>query len=181
VITLAPKHLPIIATAAASLHRTIVNSRGWNLPGKGEMSTAIETKDVVVVGAGVVGLAAALGWRTQDCRSHWLDRHRTCSRGPLPCRSTSVSTRFAPASVELLTRLRVWPKVDTTRTQAVARMRVFGDAGDELAFNAYGAAVERLATIGEEAELLARALHRMRLCRRPGARNRAIRFDAYRR
>jgi len=28
VITLAPKHLPIIATAGASLHRTIVNSRG---------------------------------------------------------------------------------------------------------------------------------------------------------
>jgi ubiquinone biosynthesis UbiH/UbiF/VisC/COQ6 family hydroxylase len=33
-------------------------------------------------------------------------------------------------------------------------MRVFGDAGDELAFDAYGAAVERLATIGEEAELV---------------------------
>jgi len=38
--------------------------------------------------------------------------------------------------------------------QPVARMRVFGDAGDELDFDAYGAAVERLATIGEEAELL---------------------------
>jgi ubiquinone biosynthesis UbiH/UbiF/VisC/COQ6 family hydroxylase len=33
-------------------------------------------------------------------------------------------------------------------------MRVFGDGGDELTFDAYGAAVERLATIVEEAELL---------------------------
>jgi len=125
-----------------------------DVPGKGEMSTAIETKDVVVVGAGVVGLAAALG-----CAHAGL---QVTLVGPAPqvfVRSAAVPFderiyALAPASVELLTRLRVWPQVDTTRTQAVARMRVFGDAGDELAFDAYGAAVERLATIGEEAELL---------------------------
>ncbi len=33
-------------------------------------------------------------------------------------------------------------------------MRVFGDRGDELTFDAYGASVERLATILEESELL---------------------------
>jgi ubiquinone biosynthesis UbiH/UbiF/VisC/COQ6 family hydroxylase len=33
-------------------------------------------------------------------------------------------------------------------------MRVFGDAGDELTFDAYGATVERLATIIEEGEVL---------------------------
>ena len=32
-------------------------------------------------------------------------------------------------------------------------MRVFGDAGDELTFDAYAATVERLATIVEESEL----------------------------
>ncbi len=36
----------------------------------------------------------------------------------------------------------------------VERMRVFGDRGDELTFDAYAAAVERLATIIEESELL---------------------------
>ncbi|HXF47726.1 MAG TPA: FAD-dependent monooxygenase, partial [Burkholderiaceae bacterium] len=59
-----------------------------------------------------------------------------------------------PASVELLTRLKVWPQIDSARVQPVARMRVFGDAGAELEFDAYGAAVERLATIVEESELL---------------------------
>jgi ubiquinone biosynthesis UbiH/UbiF/VisC/COQ6 family hydroxylase len=38
--------------------------------------------------------------------------------------------------------------------QPVARMRVFGDAGNQLDFDAYETAVERLATIGEESELL---------------------------
>ena len=33
-------------------------------------------------------------------------------------------------------------------------MRVFGDRGDELTFDAYSAAVERLATILEECELV---------------------------
>ncbi len=36
----------------------------------------------------------------------------------------------------------------------VERMRVFGDRGDELTFDAYEAAVERLATIVEESELV---------------------------
>ncbi|HYS12598.1 MAG TPA: FAD-dependent monooxygenase [Burkholderiaceae bacterium] len=118
------------------------------------MSTAIETKDVVVVGAGVVGLAAALG-----CAHAGLQVTLVGPTQHLFARSAAAPFderiyALAPASIELLTRLRVWPQVDSSRTQAVARMRVFGDAGDELAFDAYGAAVERLATIGEEAELV---------------------------
>jgi ubiquinone biosynthesis UbiH/UbiF/VisC/COQ6 family hydroxylase len=118
------------------------------------MSTPNETKDVVVVGAGVAGLAAALG-----CAQSGL---QVTLVGPAP-RAFVVSAdspfderiyALAPATIELLGRLRVWQHVDGTRMQPVTRMRVFGDAGDELAFDAYGAAVERLATIGEEAELL---------------------------
>jgi ubiquinone biosynthesis UbiH/UbiF/VisC/COQ6 family hydroxylase len=118
------------------------------------MSAPIETKDVVVVGAGVVGLAAALGF------AHAAQQ--VVLVGPAPrlfaCSETAPFDEriyaLAPGSIELLTRLRVWPHVDAARVQAVARMRVFGDTGEELDFDAYGAAVERLATIGEEAELL---------------------------
>ncbi|HTT13003.1 MAG TPA: FAD-dependent monooxygenase [Burkholderiaceae bacterium] len=118
------------------------------------MSAAIETKDVVVVGAGVAGMAAALGFAHAGLQVALV--------GPAPrvfARSAAAPFderiyALAPSSIALFGRLRVWPHVDAARMQAVARMRVFGDAGDELDFDAYGAAVERLATIGEEAELL---------------------------
>ncbi|MGZ8254335.1 MAG: FAD-dependent monooxygenase, partial [Burkholderiaceae bacterium] len=43
---------------------------------------------------------------------------------------------------------------DAGRICPVERMRVFGDAGDEVTFDAYAATVERLATIVEESELV---------------------------
>ncbi len=110
--------------------------------------------DVAVVGTGVAGMAAALG-----CAQAGL---AVALVGP-PSRTfvASIEQPFdariyalAPATVELLTRLKVWHQVDAARMQAVARMRVFGDAGSELQFDAFSAHVERLATIGEEAELL---------------------------
>jgi ubiquinone biosynthesis UbiH/UbiF/VisC/COQ6 family hydroxylase len=118
------------------------------------MSNAVETNDVVVVGAGLVGLACALGCALASLRVTLVGpaarAFTTTDAAPFDERIYAL----APASIELLTRLRVWPNVNTGRMQPVARMRVFGDAGDELDFDAYGAAVERLATIGEEAELL---------------------------
>jgi len=50
--------------------------------------------------------------------------------------------------------LKVWPAVDGARVQAVSKMRVFGDAGNELSFDAYQASLPRLANIVEESELL---------------------------
>ena len=118
------------------------------------MSAAIEAKDVVVVGAGVAGMAAALGLAQSGLQ--------VTLAGPAPHLFARSATApfderiyaLAPSSIALFGRLRVWPHVDAARMQAVTRMRVFGDAGDELDFDAYGAAVERLATIGEEVELL---------------------------
>src|SRR5262249_51139113 len=96
---------------------------------KRKMNTPIETKDVVVVGAGVVGLAAALGFAQAGLKVALV--------GPAPrLFAPSVAAPFderiyalAPSSVELLTRLRVWPSVNAGRMQRVTRMRVFGDAG----------------------------------------------------
>lgn len=100
----------------------------------------------------MAGLAAALGLSQLGLRVALV--------GPAP-RVAAPTAAFdpriyalAPASVRLLEQLRVWSQVDATRVQPVARMRVFGDAGSELQFDAYATAVERLASIVEERELL---------------------------
>jgi ubiquinone biosynthesis UbiH/UbiF/VisC/COQ6 family hydroxylase len=83
----------------------------------------------------------------------------------------------APATIALLQQLAVWKRVDAARTTPVERMRVLGDRGDELTFDAYSAAVERLATIVEESELL-RVLDAA--CDfQPGIARCETRFDGY--
>ena len=112
------------------------------------------TFDVAVVGAGVAGLAVAVGSARLGLR--------TALVGPrAPARRAAPSAPFdvriyavAPSAVALLEQLKVWPAVDASRVQAVSKMRVFGDAGNELSFDAYQASLPRLATIVEEAELL---------------------------
>jgi ubiquinone biosynthesis UbiH/UbiF/VisC/COQ6 family hydroxylase len=127
--------------------------------------------DVAVVGAGLVGLTAALGCAQMGLRTALIGpkpqalqpepqvpQPKPQAPQPLPPPPFDVRIyALAPATVAVLQRLRVWDAVDTQRVQSVQRMRVFGDEGRELQFDAYGAAVERLATIAEEAEL-ARAL-----------------------
>lgn len=110
--------------------------------------------DVAVVGAGVAGLAAALGCARGGLRTALIrprpPLHRPDAGAPFDARIYAI----APAAVALLAQLKVWPAVDAARTQPVVKMRVFGDAGRELRFDAYQAALPRLATIVEEAELL---------------------------
>jgi len=114
----------------------------------------LDSFDVAVVGTGVVGLAAALG-----CSQLGL---RVALIGPVPrLRVPTLDAPFDPrvyamagASIGLLERLRVWPHIDRSRIQPVVQMRIEGDAGGSLSFDAYSAAVDRLATIVEECELL---------------------------
>lgn len=110
--------------------------------------------DVAVVGAGVAGLAAALGLAQQGLKVSLVGprarMHVHSESAPFDSRIYAM----APATVDLLEQLSVWKRVDDARCTPVERMRVFGDRGDELTFDAYGATVERLATIVEESELL---------------------------
>jgi 2-polyprenylphenol 6-hydroxylase len=110
--------------------------------------------DVAVVGTGVVGLAAALG-----CAQLGLG---VALIGPVPrLRVPTAEAPFDPriyalagASIDLLEQVRAWPQIDRGRIQPVVRMQIEGDAGGSLTFDAYTAAVDRLATIVEESELL---------------------------
>jgi 2-polyprenylphenol 6-hydroxylase len=113
-----------------------------------------ESFDVSVIGTGVVGLAAALG-----CAHLGL---KVALIGPAP--RPRVATAKAPfdpriyaladASIRLLDGVRAWSQVDPARIQPVVRMQIDGDAGGSLSFDAYAAALDRLATIVEESELL---------------------------
>jgi ubiquinone biosynthesis UbiH/UbiF/VisC/COQ6 family hydroxylase len=109
--------------------------------------------DVAVVGPGVAGLATALGLAQQGFKVGLIGPrprvHRPTDEAPFDARIYAL----APGSAALLERLGVWGRVDAGRICPVERMRVFGDAGDELTFDAYAATVERLATIVEESEL----------------------------
>ena len=107
---------------------------------------------VAIVGAGVVGLATAIGLSQLGLSVALV--------GP-PARRAAASPAFdariyalSQASVRLLEQLRVWPQVDVARLQPVQKMRVFGDTGAELRFDAWSVAAERIATIAEESELL---------------------------
>jgi ubiquinone biosynthesis UbiH/UbiF/VisC/COQ6 family hydroxylase len=110
--------------------------------------------DVAVVGAGVAGMACALGLAQTGIRTVLVGPRLSVK---LPSKTAPFDARIyavAPATVEFLQRLSVWNRVDVARTMPVERMRVFGDRGDALTFDAYGGAVERLATIVEESELV---------------------------
>ncbi len=110
--------------------------------------------DIALVGTGIPGLAAALGLAQQGFGVALVGPR---PQPHVPTRAAPFDARIyavAPASVALLECLGVWAGVDQQRVCPVERMRVFGDDGQELTFDAYGATVERLATIVEEAELL---------------------------
>jgi len=110
--------------------------------------------DVAVVGSGIPGLAAAVGLAQQGLNVALIGPR---AKPYVPTPDAPIDPRVyavSPATVALLERLGVWASIDAQRLCAIERMRVFGDEGDELEFDSYGATVERLATIVEEAELL---------------------------
>lgn len=119
---------------------------------------AILSCDVVVVGRGANGCAAALGLAQAGLR--------TVLVGPNPVVETDAWDprvyALSPASRALLERLRVWPAMDAERIQAIEAMRVFPDArpdAPELHFAAAEAGAPALAWI-LEARNLGQALER---------------------
>ena len=113
---------------------------------------------VAVVGTGVVGLATALG-----CAQRGLSVSLV---GPVPrvfVAAASPATEpdfdvriyaISQGARALLAGQRAWAQVDPARTCAVARMRIYGDDGGQIHFDALAAGAERLATICEESQLV---------------------------
>lgn len=121
------------------------------------MTEPSASHDLIVVGAGVAGLALACGAARQGLSVGLVG----AASAPLPRVSTAASAPFdariyalAPGSQALLEDLAVWPQVDAARVQPVLKMDVRGDEGGALRFDAFQARVGRLASIVEESELL---------------------------
>ncbi len=91
--------------------------------------------DVAVIGAGVVGAAAALALSREGLRVAIVEAHE-----PSTWRSDAPDLRvyaFAPDSQALLDALGVWPSIAAARAHPYRRMRVRDAAGGgELCFDA---------------------------------------------
>jgi 2-octaprenyl-3-methyl-6-methoxy-1,4-benzoquinol hydroxylase len=121
--------------------------------------------DAVVVGAGVVGAAAALGLARQGLRIALLEAH-----APAPWSAQAPDLKvyaLAPDASLLLDRLGAWAAVRAARAHPYRRMRVWDAAGGgELCFDADAFGRAELGHIVEHALLVDRLWQA--LSREPG-------------
>jgi 2-octaprenylphenol hydroxylase len=109
-----------------------------------------ERYQVVIVGAGLVGAAAALALGRQGLRVALLERQ------PPLLPDAAWDTRIyaiTPANQCFLERLGAWQRIDAVRVQPVFRMDVAGDAAGAIRLDAYEAGVSHLAAIVESGRL----------------------------
>lgn len=109
-----------------------------------------ERYQAVIVGAGLVGAAAALALGRQGLRVALVERQ------PAAVPSATWDTRIyaiSPASQRFLERIGAWQRMDAGRVQPVYRMDVAGDTTGAIRLDAYESGVSRLATILESGRL----------------------------
>jgi 2-octaprenylphenol hydroxylase len=109
-----------------------------------------ERYQVVVVGAGLVGAAAALALGRRGLRVALIERQ------PPPAPTDTWDTRIyaiSPAPQRFLERIGAWQRMDAGRIQPVYRMDVAGDASGAIRLDAYESGVSHLASILESGRL----------------------------
>lgn len=116
--------------------------------------------DVIVVGAGVVGAAAALAFARDGLNVALVEAREPPAWQRLPTDSERIDLRvyaFAPDNAALLDELGVWRDVADARVQPYRAMRVWDAAGGgELAFDADAFGRRELGWIVEHALLVDR-------------------------
>ena len=106
--------------------------------------------DLIVVGAGPVGLAVAAAARGLS-----VALVANARRAPAPVQGALDARVYtlSPGNVSFLRDLRAWQSIPSERVTPVLAMRVFGDRGAKIDFDAYRAGVPELAWTVEDAVL----------------------------
>jgi len=109
-----------------------------------------ERYQVVIVGAGLVGTAAALALGRQGVRVALVERQPP--QAPTDIWDTRIYA-ISPAPQRFLEHIGAWQQLDADRIQSVYRMDVTGDAHGTIRLDAYESGVSHLATILESGRL----------------------------
>jgi 2-octaprenyl-6-methoxyphenol hydroxylase len=109
-----------------------------------------ERYQIIIVGAGLVGAAAALALGRQGFRVALIERQ------PPAVPDEAWDTRIyaiTPANQRFLERIGGWQRMDAGRVQPVFRMDVAGDTTGSIRLDAYESGVSHLAAIVESGRL----------------------------
>ena len=106
--------------------------------------------DIIVVGAGPVGLAVAAAARGLSVA---LVANARRAPAPVPGALDARVYTLSPGNVAFLRDVRAWQSISPERVTPVHAMRVFGDRGAKIDFDAYRAGVPELAWTVEDGVL----------------------------
>jgi 2-octaprenylphenol hydroxylase len=120
------------------------------------MSDQAASRDVVIAGAGLVGLALGVALARAGLAVTLVDRGPLAAAEPdgWDVRVYAIS----PGSASFLQAIGAWQGLSCERIAAIESMRIEGDAGATLAFSAYELGERALAWIVEERALRAALL-----------------------
>lgn len=110
---------------------------------------ATERFDVVIVGGGLTGTAFALALKDTSYRVALVEPHPPVAAGDEIWDPRVYA--YSPGNVAWLRGLGGW--AEPVRAQAIHAMRIFGDAGGALSFDAIEAGLPELAWIAENGRL----------------------------
>lgn len=124
--------------------------------------------DIAIVGAGLVGLAAAVALHQAGFDVTIVDQQRVVNHGPLADGESDWDQRIyaiSPANARWLTSLGAWPLLDQSRIGEMQSMEIYGDtAASVLSLRAEDANADDLGFIVEERALKNALLHRVQAC-----------------
>lgn len=121
------------------------------------MNGATGRRDVVVAGAGLVGLALAAALARSGLAVALVDRMQPPAAADPQTWDARVYA-ISPGSAAFLRRVGAWQALACERIAAIESMRIVGDAGATLDFSAYDLGERALAWIVEERALRAALL-----------------------